>query len=121
MKIAKFLTSSVIATLTDFLLYSSLVDVMMPTSANIISSSVGMIINFSIQRRWVFVPNQKIYISFILSVIFSLGGLVLGIFIIFGLTTWTILSAYPIIAKVITIGILFIYNYKTKKIAFGDI
>jgi len=121
LKIVKFLTSSALATLADFLLYSSLVTLIQPHIANIISTSAGMLINFSIQRRWVFFPTKEIYLSFILSLMFSLGGLALGTFIIFGLTTWTMLSAYPIVAKVFTICILFTYNYETKRLAFGDI
>lgn len=120
MKIVKFLSSSVIATLTDFLLYGGLVVFILPAYANIISASTGMVVNFFIQRVWVFSSSRGLCTSFVLSSLFSLGGLALGTFIVFGLTTWTLLSAHPIIAKIISVGFLFVYNYETKKIAFGD-
>ena len=120
MKIVKFLTSSAMATVVDFVLYNVLILSLIPAVANMISASVGMVINFVIQRRWVFTPTRGVRASFVLSLLFSLGGVALGTLLIYMLTTWTFLSNYPVIAKVVAIGIVFFYNYETKKIAFGD-
>ncbi len=119
MKIFKFFGTSVIATGIDFLLYTGLVQLLSPTVSNLISASAGLITNFFLQKKYVFNPSNTLYTSFILSLIFSLCGLGLGTGIIYILTSYTGLSELPIVAKMITTGIIFFYNYFTKKIAFG--
>ncbi|MBC8441424.1 MAG: GtrA family protein [Deltaproteobacteria bacterium] len=119
MRILKFFGSSVIATGADLSLYSGLICFLTPTIANIISAGVGLLINFTLQHKFVFNPSNPIFKSFILSLIFSLCGLVFGTSLIYLFTNYTILKEIPIIAKIITIGIIFFYNYFTRKFAFG--
>ena len=119
MRILKFFGSSVIATGADLLLYSGLICVLTPTISNIISAGVGLLINFTLQHKFVFNPSNPIFKSFILSLIFSLCGLSFGTSLIYLFTNYTFLKEIPIIAKIITIGIIFFYNYFTRKFAFG--
>jgi len=58
--------------------------------------------------------------SFFLSVLFSIGGVFLGASIIYMLTKFIFFAEYPLIAKIVAIGVVFFYNFETKKIAFGD-
>jgi putative flippase GtrA len=109
----------VVATGVDFLLYTGLIHVLTPTVSNVISAGAGLLINFTLQHRFVFNPGNPIFKSFVLSLVFSLGGLCFGTFLIFLLTSHTILSQAPVMAKLITTGIIFFYNYFTRKIAFG--
>ncbi len=120
LKIVKFFTSSLLATAVDFLLYALLISALAPAGAHLLSASVGMLINYVLQLRWVFRPSRGVVTSFLLSLLFSLGGIALGTLIIYALTTWTPLAAFPLPAKIITTGLVFTYNYLTKKIAFGD-
>lgn len=120
MKIVKFFSTSLVATLVDFALYTALLSILMPVTSHFISASSGMVVNFILQRKWVFKATRDVKTSFILSLIFSMGGILLGGLIIFGLTTFVFFIYNPLIAKIIAIGIIFFYNYITKKIAFGD-
>ena len=120
MKIAKFFGSSVIATGTDFILYTALIQVICPTAANAVSASAGMIVNFTLQYIFVFNPTNPLVKSFLLSALFSLMGVVFGTTLIYVFTNMTFLEQMPIFAKVITTGVIFFYNYFTRKFAFGD-
>lgn len=119
MRILKFFATSVVATGVDFLLYSLLITYISPAPANFCSASTGLVVNFLLQRAYVFNARNSLQKSFVLSVVFSLFGLVLGTGIIFFLTRYTLLSTYPIVAKICTTGVIFFYNYITKKIAFA--
>jgi putative flippase GtrA len=119
MRILKFFGTSSIATGVDLLLYSGLICFLTPTISNIISAGVGLLINFTLQQKFVFNPSNSIFKSFVFSLIFSMGGLAFGTTLIYLFTNYTFLRKIPIIAKIITIGIIFFYNYFTRKFAFG--
>lgn len=120
MKIVKFLTTSVVATGVDFLLYTVLLFVLTPVVAHFCSATTGMIINFVLQRKFVFNVTRGLKTSFFLSLLFSIGGIFLGAGIIYTLTQLVLFVEYPLLAKIVAIGVVFFYNYETKKIAFGD-
>lgn len=120
LKIIKFLTTSVIATGVDFLLYTVLLFVLTPVSAHFCSATTGMIINFVLQRKFVFNVTRGLKTSLLLSVLFSIGGIFLGAGIIYIVTQLAFFAEYPLLAKIVAIGVVFFYNYETKKIAFGD-
>lgn len=120
MKIIKFLTTSVLATGVDFFLYTGLLFIFSPVVAHFCSATTGMILNFVLQRKFVFNVKRGLKTSFLLSILFSIGGIFLGAVIIYLLTKLALFSAYPLFAKIVAIGVVFFYNYETKKIAFGD-
>ena len=120
MKIVKFLSTSVVATGVDFLLYTLLLLILSPVNAHFCSASVGMVVNFTLQRKFVFNVTRGIKTSFLLSLLFSIGGVLLGGGIIYLLTKLAFFADTPIVAKIVAIGVVFFYNYETKKIAFGD-
>lgn len=120
LKIIKFLTTSVIATGVDFLLYTVLLFILTPVPAHFCSATTGMIINFVLQRQFVFNVTRGLKASLLFSVLFSIGGIFLGAGIIYILTKLTFFTEYPLLAKIVAIGVVFFYNYETKKIAFGD-
>lgn len=119
MRILKFFGTSIIATGVDLLLYSGLIYFLTPAISNLISAGVGLLINFTLQHKFVFNPSNPIFKSFALSLIFSLCGLLFGTILIYLFTNYTFLKETPIIAKIITTGIIFFYNYFTRKFAFG--
>lgn len=120
LKIIKFLTTSVVATGVDFLLYTVLLFVFTPVVAHFCSATTGMIINFVLQRKFVFNVTRGLKTSLLLSILFSIGGIFLGAGIIYLLTQLALFAEYPLLAKIVAIGVVFFYNYETKKIAFGD-
>ena len=119
MRILKFFGTSVIATSVDLLLYSGLVFFLSPAVSNIISAGVGLVINFTLQHKFVFNPGNPVFKAFVLSLVFSLCGLAFGTVLIYLFTSFTFLKEIPIIAKIITTGIIFFYTYFTRKFAFG--
>lgn len=120
MKLLKFFTSSSIGTGVDFTIYTVLSTFLFPPVANLISAGAGMVTNYVIQRRFVFEASRSIPVSFILSVLFSLGGIGLGTLFIYILIHIPVMRQQPVLAKIISTAIIFFYNYETKKIAFGD-
>ncbi len=120
MKIIKFLTTSILATGVDFLLYTGLLFIFTPVVAHFFSATTGMILNFILQRKFVFNVTRGLKSSFLLSLLFSVGGIFLGAGIIYFLMKLAFFAEHPLIAKMIAIGVVFFYNYETKKIAFGD-
>lgn len=120
MKIVKFLSTSLIATGVDFTLYSILLFILPPVGAHFCSSTTGMVVNFILQKKFVFDLKRGLKTSFVLSLLFSVGGIFLGASIIYLLTLLTFFAQYPLVAKCVAIGVTFFYNYETKKIAFGE-
>ncbi len=116
----KFAASSGVATLVDMGLFALLSKITsIPVEViNIISSLVGMIINFLLQKKFIFQLNRKVRTAFILSLAVSFGGIFISTSIIYGLKTIEIFQTYPILAKIIATGIVFFYNFYLKRFSF---
>ena len=115
----KFASSSLLATITDYGLYLTLVgNVFNPVVSNIISSGTGMIVNFALQKKFIFELNRKVMHAFLLSVLVSIGGIVLGTFFIYLLNMNVFLSEHQYITKLIVTGLVFFYNFYLKRYSF---
>ena len=116
----KFAASSGVATLVDMGLFALLSKVtQIPVEIiNIISSLVGMVINFLLQKKYVFQLNRKVRTAFLLSLAVSLGGIFISTSIIYLLKTIEIFQTFPIFAKIIATGIVFFYNFYLKRFSF---
>jgi putative flippase GtrA len=116
----KFAASSGIATLVDMGLFALLSKITnIPVEIiNIFSSLVGMIINFLLQKKYIFKLNRKVRTAFLLSLAVSLGGIFISTSIIYGLKTIPIFQNQPIFAKIIATGIVFFYNFYLKRFSF---
>ncbi len=117
----KFASTSVIATSLDYFLYLILVAYFFsPVISNIISSSCGMLTNFILQKRFVFRLERKTSTAFILSIGFSVLGVGLSTLLIYSLNHIDLLRAHQYITKLIVTGIIFFYNFYTKRFAFEN-
>jgi putative flippase GtrA len=116
----KFAASSGVATLVDMGLFAILAKITpIPVEIiNIITSLVGMVVNFILQKKYIFQLNRKVRTAFLLSLIVSLGGIFISTSIIYGLKTTPIFQDYPILAKLIATGIVFFYNFYLKRFSF---
>ena len=115
----KFAVSSALATVVDYFLYILLVSyAFTPVISNLISASVGMVINFLIQKKYIFTLERKVGIIFLLSVAVSLGGVGLGTFLIYLLNKITFFNEYQFITKAVVTGVIFNYNFYLKRFAF---
>jgi putative flippase GtrA len=118
LKVRFALTSSV-ATLLDYGLYLALVyTILPPVSSNIISYSIAVLINFTLQKRFIFDLQRKVYAAFLLSIAVSLGGLLLSTGIIFSLSQMAFFSRYQFITKLVATALVFFYNFYLKRYAF---
>ena len=87
--------------------------------ANSIGVAAGMLSNFLLQKRFVFATNRNIYLVFFLTIAFS----VLGFFVnqwLFSILREKVhyLSQHTFITKVIVTGIMFLFNFYTKRFSF---
>lgn len=117
----KFAITSSIATSIDYGIYIFLTTMMLTSesTSHAISYSVGMIINFFLQKRFIFLLQRKLYQAFGLSVIFSLVGWLIsqGVFNLLILYT-EFFQQNDILAKIIVTFVIFFYNFYTKRFSF---
>ena len=117
--LAKFGASSVVATGADILLFTFVFTQFLPVfESEILSGFIGMLINFVLQKRFVFHLQRNQYLAFFMSVGFSLFGLFLGGFLIQSLVKIELLATYLILPKLILTGFKFFFNYFTKRWVF---
>jgi putative flippase GtrA len=116
---SKFLTSSVIATAVDYVLYL-LLDWLWfdPVTAHTISYPIAVVVNFYLQKRFIFDLKRKAHHAFAISMLFSVIGWGLGVAMMYFLVKMPVLETWPILAKIIVTGVLFFFNFYTKRYAF---
>ncbi len=117
--ITKFGASSVVATAVDICLFTFVLTKFLPVfQSELISGFIGMLINFALQKRFVFHLQRNQYAAFALSVSFSLIALFLGGILIDNLVRVELLATYIILPKLIVTGFKFFFNYFTKRWVF---
>ncbi len=115
----KFAMTSGVATAVDYGVYLILVHrFFSPVVSNIISYSCGMIINFLLQKRYVFNLQRSVHQAFILSLIVSIGGMGLSTAIVYGLSQVDFFFQRQFIVKLVATGMVFFYNFYLKRFVF---
>lgn len=116
---AKFASTSLLATIVDYALYLSLYYAGLgKVPSNIISASCGFLVNFFLQKKFIFSLKRNLRATFFLSMTFSLVGIAVSTFLIFWLSKIQFFNDYQYITKLVVTGMMFFYNYYTKQIAF---
>jgi len=119
LKQLKFAASGVLATSIDYVLYLLLVYTLFaPVPSNVASYSIAMVINFLMQKKFVFNLRGSVFNTFVLSVCVSIGGLLLSTAIIYSLNQIPFYSERQYLAKLITTAIVFFYNFFFKRLVF---
>lgn len=115
----RFAMSSSIATTVDYVFYQVLVKyVFSPVTSNIISATVGMLINFVLHKKYIFKLNRSVKAAFLISLLVSIGGISIGTFIVKYLNGINFFNTNQYIIKAIATGIVFFYNFYMKRFAF---
>lgn len=115
----RFGFSSVIATGVDYGLYLLLVEkYLSPVYSNLISASIGMIINFMLQRRYIFQLQRKAGMAFLISLGTSLVGVGLSTGLIYLFNKIPFFYEHQYITKALVIALIFNYNFYMKRFAF---
>lgn len=116
---ARFAASGLVATVVDYGLYLVLVHrIFPPVSANVASYSVAVVVNFILQRWFVFEMKRPGYQVFLLSMAVSAGGLAISSGIIHGLSQITFFNDHQYLTKLIATGLVFFYNFFSKRFVF---
>lgn len=116
---ARFALTSSVATAVDYGLYLALVyTVLKPVPSNLISASCGMLINFMLQKKFVFHLQRKVHTAFLMSMAVSVGGIGLSTGIIYALNHLPFFQEHQYITKLLTTGTVFFYNFYLKRYVF---
>lgn len=115
----KFGLSGLVATAINYGLYLLLVNRFFePVPANIIAYSTAVIVNFILQKRFVFESQGKVSTIFLRAMLVSVIGLAIDTSIIYFLNRIPFFSDHQAITKLISTGIVFFYNFYFKRYAF---
>lgn len=116
---AKFALSSLVATSVNIGLYMILVkNVFEPVPSEVIAYSVAVIINFILQKQFVFTLKRKVSHAFIFSMLVSIVGLLLSTGIIYTVNLKPFFRENQLLAKLCAVGIVFFYNFYFKRYVF---
>lgn len=115
----RFALSGLVATLVDYGLYLLLVGRFLgPAAANVASYSCSMVLNFVLQRRFVFTLKRSVGRAFVLSMTVSLGGLLLSTLIVHSLSQLGFFAQRQYLTKLVATGTVFFYNFYLKRLVF---
>jgi putative flippase GtrA len=115
----RYMSASLVATAVDYIIYGILSwQGLSPVAAHIPSFTAGMVTNFLLQKRYVFVLQRKVSTAFLLAVAVSIGGLFLSTLLIGLLVRLEFFHEYHFLAKVIASGLVFFYNFYLKRYVF---
>ncbi len=115
----QFAASSSIATIVDYLLYQVLINNWFsPELSNIISATIGMTINFVLQKKYIFELRRSLKTTFGLSLLVSIVGIGISTTLVHLLSKYSSFSDNQYAIKAIATGIVFFYNFYLKRFAF---
>ncbi len=114
-----FALTGLVATGINFGVYLLLVDRFLPPGpATVIAYSSSVVLNFFLQRAYVFELRRSVRSAFALSMLVSVGGLVLDWLIVTGLHRFPYLGDQEWMIKLAATGIVFFYNFYAKRRVF---
>lgn len=114
-----FALTGLVATTINYGLYLILVDTYLPPlPATLIAYSSSVVLNFFLQRYFVFELRRSLRSAFALSMLVSLGGLLLDAAIVYGLHYFPLLGDREWLIKGVATGVVFFYNYYGKRRVF---
>ncbi|PPK87205.1 putative flippase GtrA [Neolewinella xylanilytica] len=114
-----FALTGLVATGINYGLYLLLVDTYLPPlPATLIAYSSSVVLNFFLQRYFVFELRRSLRSAFALSMLVSLGGLLLDAAIVYGLHYFPLLGDREWLIKGAATGVVFFYNYYGKRRVF---
>ncbi len=116
----RFLAAGAIASAVDYFLYLFLVEMagMQGVYANAISYPTSVLVNFFMQKRFVFEQKRSNRATFGWAMLVSAGGFLLSMGIIYTLNLWPFFRQHQYITKLIDKAIVLFYNFFCKRFAF---
>ncbi|NJL75170.1 MAG: GtrA family protein [Saprospiraceae bacterium] len=117
---SKFLLTSGLATAVDIGLYLLLLHQwgLQPVVAQSIAFPIAVLLNYLLQKWFIFEGNRKQHTIFILAMAVSGLGYFLSLLLVYGLNQVAVFQEHQLLLKVTEKGILFFYNFYLKRFAF---
>ncbi len=116
---AKYATASATATAVDYALYFVLLQFgLTKTLSNFISYPVGVVVNFGLQKKYIFSMTRGLKKTFILAMLVSAGGWAMNATLFALFMKVPFLETYHWFAKILVNGIIFLYNFYGKRYVF---
>ena len=114
-----FALTGAVATGINYGLYLLLVHrYLLPLPATLLAYSSSVVLNFFLQRYFVFELRRSLRSAFLLSMVVSVGGLLLDAAIVYGLHLFPLLGEREWGIKLVATGVVFFYNYYGKRRVF---
>ena len=114
-----FALSGLVATGINYGVYLLLVDRYLPPGpATLIAYSSSVIVNFFLQRYFVFELNRSLRSAFAWSMLVSAGGLLLDWLIVTGLHRFPLVGGAEWAIKLVATFLVFFYNFYLKRYVF---
>ena len=114
-----FALTGLVATGINYGTYLLLVDRYLPPGpATLIAYSSSVVINFFLQRYFVFKLNRSLRSAFALSMLVSVGGLFIDWLLVTGLHRFPIVGNAEWAIKLVATSIVFFYNFYLKRYVF---
>lgn len=115
----KFASTSLLATIIDYSIYLTLVySGFNKVYSNITSASIGFLVNFFLQKKFIFTLRRKAHSTFLISMSFSGAGIGISTLLIYLFNKNPFLDHHQYLTKLLVMGIMFFYNFYTKRLAF---
>lgn len=116
----KFAATSAVATFADYSIYLAMFYLveLEPVPSNVISYSIAVAINFTLQKRFIFELKRNWKHAFAISMGFSIIGLLLSTLFIYLLSEYPFFDEHQFLTKAIVTGVIFLYNFYSKKFSF---
>jgi putative flippase GtrA len=116
----RFAATGAVASAVDYVLYLLLTEGAgwTPVHANLLSYPTSVLVNFLLQRRYVFELKRATWAAFGLSMLVSAGGLLLSTGLVYTMNQIALFRGNQYVIKFIDKGLIFFYNYYFKRFAF---
>ena len=116
---ARFFTSSIIATGVDYALFLLLDRTIFgPVMAHAISYPIAVLVNYFLQKQFIFEMRRKPGVAFAIAMALSAIGWGIGTALMYLLVKIPFFADTPVLAKLLVTGVLFFYNFYGKRYAF---
>jgi len=111
--------ASLMATGIDYSLFLGLVYLKFDAvNAHYFSASTGMLVNFVVQNKYVFLRERRLLPAFLLSMLVSIIGILLGGYLMGWIQGYDFWSSHLYLAKLVITGLIFFYNFYLKRFVF---
>lgn len=129
----KFAVAGAMASVVNFAVFNALfywgfsLDEVNPAlpefkSKSVISDMVayasGITFNFMLHKRFIFKMERSAMTTMVLYILVSLGGMGLSALLTYWFIQMIFFATHPEVMKILTMGLVFIYNFFSKRFAF---